>query len=95
MLRSLGAGWSTVLVPVDLIQPLKLTRNFGRPTLRALYINDPITQSEDVFNLVLQLDGEPDFTGAYRIEPGQYGQSQLFSTDALLTLLRVLEEGDL
>lgn len=92
--RSLGAGWSTVLAPVDSVQPLLLDRGFVRPTLRALYVNDPTPESGEIFSVVAQIEGEPRYSGAYVIEVGPYDQSTILSTNALLTLLSVLEAGE-
>lgn len=92
--QSLGAGWSTVLAPASSVQPLLLDRGFARPTLQALYVNDPAPESGEILSVVAQIEGEPRYGGAYVIEAGPYDQSTIFSTNALLTLLSALEAGE-
>ena len=91
--QSLGTGWSTVLVPKPSITPMRLDRGFAQPVLKALYLNHPTDEADDEINIVIDVQAEPDASGAYSLDAGR--DNTQFSTSALINLLEVLEAGEL
>ena len=91
--HSLGAGWTTVLMPVEERTPMVLDRGFGRPVVRALYLYHPSGDADEPINLVVDIRAEPDLSDGYCLE--SHRDNFMFSTSALLFLSSALESDEL